>query len=445
MRRPLRIAVTAQLERASREAGFDTYLLPELPNRDFHRSLPERIGDGAKFMPFLEKNDIDLILDFNTEALTLSPSPNDPKQAAMTNAIMGIPYVACYLDPITSTMANASWLEHWQLLESPDWIKWIPETAHADELKRLGVPNVVTMPMAVNNDDFDTSPPEISTDGPTVAFMGHPASTWFKSNQTVTSNSLFSGFTAAALTADLPGVPFHKIFYDLYDFGEPLSATDDFEARANKAIDYYNKKFSYNAYLAVKQRDRFARFLHNKLGDAFELVGDHWGETYGLKHKPRIWDMKELHDRMRRVPICLNLIKGNWECGLIVRHFEITGYGGFMLTYETSELSNCFEIGKECDVFHNEADLLEKIEYYTDHPKERMEIARAGQDRTLKEHLFSHRIETLVQLLTKAGTLPKKPMIQKTVSKSSDVVVPESGSLPAIPIVVPPSCPSPTQ
>jgi hypothetical protein len=41
--------------------------------------------------------------------------------------------------------------------------------------------------------------------------------------------------------------------------------SDDFEARAAKSLEYFQQKFAYNAYLAVKQRDRFARFLRTCL------------------------------------------------------------------------------------------------------------------------------------------------------------------------------------
>lgn len=408
-RRPLRIATTTQLERSVREAGFDTYLLPEISTLDFHRPIEQRLADGAIYHPFLQKHDIELLLDHNTETMTFVPSGKKPGEIRLTNAALGIPYVVCYLDPITSTMAQVDWADHWRILESSDWIKWIFERAHSEELQKLGIPHIVTMPMAAANDDFDKGPlPVPSQSAPVVAFMGHPGSTWFHSQQMVSSASLFAGLTAAAVNADLPELPFHKIYYDLHEFAQPPGPEDDPMTRARKALDYYNQKFLYNAYLAVKQRDRFARFLKSKLGDLFELVGDHWGETYGLKHTPRIWDRKILHDRMRRVPICLNLMKGNIETGLIIRHFEITAYGGFMLTYETPELKNCFEIGAECDVFHNEAELLEKINYYLAHPKERQEIAAAGQRRTLSEHLYSHRITTLVELLTKAGQLPQR-------------------------------------
>lgn len=405
-RRSLRIATTAQLERSVREAGFETFLLPELPSLDFNRPLPDRLSDGAVYRPFLERHDIELVLDFNAAALTLVPS-SQPGQVSLTTADLGIPYVACFIDPVTSTMAQMEWKDRWHVLENNTWLKWIWETAHAEELIKLGIPGVLTMPMAAANDDFNTDPLPDPDPGPALAFMGHPASSWFHSQKPIIMPAhLFAGLTAAAVHADMPDLPFHKIFYDLYQFAEPPTMADEFLTRAKKSADYYSQKFVYNAYLAVKQRDRFARFLKLKLGDAFELIGDHWETNYGLKHTPRIWDSKVLHERMRRVPICLNLIKGNVETGLNMRHFEITAQGGFMLTYGTPELSTCFEIGKECAVFHDEAELLEKVHYYLSNPEERREVAAAGQRRTLSSHLYSHRVTRLVELLRSSGALP---------------------------------------
>jgi hypothetical protein len=160
-------------------------------------------------------------LDFNAGALTLVPSSSHPGQASLTTADLGIPYVACYLDPVTSTMGQVDWADHWHLLESNTWIKWIWEFAHADELTRLGVRNVVTLPMGANDDDFDTSPLPDPDPGPVVAFMGHPASSWFGSQQTIVPGQLVAGLTAAAVRADMPDLPFHKIFYDLYAFAHP--------------------------------------------------------------------------------------------------------------------------------------------------------------------------------------------------------------------------------
>ena len=214
------------------------------------------------------------------------------------------------------------------------------------------------------------------------------------------------GILHTSVNQILPSI--HNVFL-LWEYSEPPDAAIIQLATCVSTLDFFNQKFVYNAYLAVKQRDRFARFLQLKLKDAFELIGDYWEANYGLQHSPRIWDMKVLHKRMRCVPICLNLTKGNFETGLNIRHYEITAFGGFMLTYELAELSDLFAVGKECAVFHDEHDLLEQIAFYLDHAKERREIAEAGQRRTLAEHLYSHRITTLVNLLHEGGVLPKKP------------------------------------
>lgn len=411
IRQPLRIATTKQWERSVRAAGFEAHVAPEEINLDFHRSIERRKADGPMMREFLERHRIDLILDFNTELMTFVRAKGDSGPFALTNAVLGIPYVACYLDPITSTMQQVAWEDHWQILESPDWIKWIWETAHSEELLRMGVPNIVTMPMAAADADFDTSPRVEAAEGPAVAFMGHPASSWFSAKQPLRSDQLFAGFTAVAVNTDMPHLPFHKIYYDLYQFAAPPGTGEEptARARAQRSAEYYNQKFAYHAYLAVKQRDRFATFLKRRLGDAFELIGDHWESLYGLKHTPRIWDMDLLHRRMREVPICLNLIKGASETGLIIRHYEITSHGGFMLTYEMGELASQFVIGEECDVFRNEAELLDKIAFYLAHPQKRREIAAAGQKKTLSCHLYSHRIVNLVELLRQAGKLPRPP------------------------------------
>jgi len=402
--------------------------LPELPSLDFNRSIEERASDGAVYRPFLEQNDIELVVDFNSSALTLVESSREPGLMSLTTAELGIPYVACYLDPITSTMAKVNWADHWHLLENATWVKWIPETTHSEELKRLGIPNVLTMPMALADEAVDTSPLPEPDPGAVVAFMGHPASSWFRSQQTIAPSQLFAGLTAAAVNADMPDITFHQVYHDLYEFAEPAAKDEDRSVRAARALEYFNQKFAYNAYLAVKQRDRFARFLKLKLGDKFELIGDYWQTNYGLEHTPRIWDRSVMADRMRRVPICLNLVKGNFETALILRHFEITGYGGFMLTYDRGELRNCFDVGTECDVFRNEQELLEKIAHYLHHAQERREIAAAGQRRTLSEHLYSHRLQTLVTLLRKAGMLSATEVLA-TGAKEARAATPIAPSL----------------
>ena len=168
-RRPLRIATTNQLAHAARVAGFDTYLLPETVNTDINRPLDQRFADGDVYGPFLEKHDIELVIDYDTAALTLSRKDDGSDGVCLTTGKLGIPYVCSFIDPVTSTMGQVPWRDRWRLLQNDSWIKWIWEAAHADELKRLGIPNVLTMPMAARDGDYDTSPPLVSDSGPVLA------------------------------------------------------------------------------------------------------------------------------------------------------------------------------------------------------------------------------------------------------------------------------------
>ncbi|MBU0717080.1 MAG: FkbM family methyltransferase, partial [Planctomycetes bacterium] len=75
-----------------------------------------------------------------------------------------------------------------------------------------------------------------------------------------------------------------------------------------------------------------------------------------------------------------------------------------------------------------ESDLLEKIRYYLAHPDERTAIAVAGQRRTLSQHLFSHRLRTLLDgirvdpLPVKYSTTPRWDDI-RTLVPNPDVVL----------------------
>lgn len=416
-----RIATTSQMFDSVVAAGYEAVLLPALPNEDIHRGLAQRLSDGSVYEPFLRESGADLILDVDTGALTLSPVPGRTGEVRMTCDAVGIPYVCLYIDPVTSTMNQVPWLQHWALLSQPCWIKAVWESAHLEELTRLGVPNVVHVPMAIHDAAFDLSPPRVRYDGPVVAFMGHPASSWFRSQNAVLPRQLLPGLTAAAVNADAPGTPFHRTYFDLYGFGEAGNAVDSVEIGARKAAEYFNTKFVYNAYLALRQRDRFAVFLQKHLGERFELTGDHWEKDHGLHSLPTIRDRAALFRRMREVPICLNLVKGCLESGLNLRHFEVTAAGGFLLTYWTPDLPKYFEPGKECETFRSETELLTKVRYYLENRAQRDRIAAAGQRRTLREHLYSHRIRDLVKLLDQAGVTRREQAagVEKAVEADS--------------------------
>ncbi len=129
--------------------------------------------------------------------------------------------------------------------------------------------------------------------------------------------------------------------------------------------------------------------------------------------------MDDYFEQFRRSAINVNLVNGNSDSGLNMRHFEITAAGGFLLCYHQPEIEEHFKVGEECDTFRSEHELLEKIQFYLEHSERRHEIALAGQRRTLCNHLYSHRLGEMLHTMNRAlapepqeaasGNVPAKP------------------------------------
>jgi spore maturation protein CgeB len=82
-----------------------------------------------------------------------------------------------------------------------------------------------------------------------------------------------------------------------------------------------------------------------------------------------------------------------------MRLFETTGVGTLLLTEAAPNLADLFVPGREVVAYEDEDDLVEKIEHYLEHDDERVEIASAGQRRTLSEHTYRRRMTELAAIL----------------------------------------------
>jgi spore maturation protein CgeB len=82
------------------------------------------------------------------------------------------------------------------------------------------------------------------------------------------------------------------------------------------------------------------------------------------------------------------------------RLFEVPAAGGFLLTGYAPYLEEYYVPGKELAVFRSPDELVQKIIYYLAHDDERQEIARSGQERTLREHTYEQRLR---QIFKKIG------------------------------------------
>jgi spore maturation protein CgeB len=83
-----------------------------------------------------------------------------------------------------------------------------------------------------------------------------------------------------------------------------------------------------------------------------------------------------------------------------MRLYEATGVGTLLITDWKENLHELFEPGKEVIAYRTPEECGELIQYYLEHEVEREAIARAGQERTLREHTYYQRMQELVDIIT---------------------------------------------
>lgn len=81
------------------------------------------------------------------------------------------------------------------------------------------------------------------------------------------------------------------------------------------------------------------------------------------------------------------------------RIFKIAGCGGFLLTGYAEGMENLYEPDKEAVYFHNIGELVEKIKYYLSHDKEREDIAKAGRERSIRDHTLEKKYNDMFKIM----------------------------------------------
>jgi hypothetical protein len=126
------------------------------------------------------------------------------------------------------------------------------------------------------------------------------------------------------------------------------------------------------------------------LRTASPLLGKYHGEAWGL-------DMYGIFYNSRIVLNRHSAASENYANNM--RLYEATGAGAFLLTDRRDNLRELFEVGREIEDYGSEEELVDKIRYYLEHEHERASIARAGQQRTLREHTYQQRMLELEDIL----------------------------------------------
>jgi len=88
-----------------------------------------------------------------------------------------------------------------------------------------------------------------------------------------------------------------------------------------------------------------------------------------------------------------------------MRLYEATGVGTLLLTDEKENLGELFEPGTEVVTYRDEDELVEGVRHFLEDDEARRRIARAGQQRTLRDYTYLRRMEELLAIL---GESPRR-------------------------------------
>lgn len=150
----------------------------------------------------------------------------------------------------------------------------------------------------------------------------------------------------------------------------------------------------------ISQEDMLRIFSQSKININFtKSSGVIWKELASIflhrdyNRSIRINNPKYWIDNFRSVPPSI------WSKQIKGRNFEIPGCGGFLLTEYVNHLEDYYKIGEEIDCFKNITELIKKIKYYLEHNEERENMAKAGYERTIREHTFEKRFNEIFKTI----------------------------------------------
>ncbi len=123
------------------------------------------------------------------------------------------------------------------------------------------------------------------------------------------------------------------------------------------------------------------------------------GSPIRQQHHGELWGL-DMFDILRQSAVTLNRhIDVAGDCANNMRLFEATGCGALLLTDYRHNLNDLFEIGREVVAYRSPEEAAALISYYQRYPEEAESIAKAGQERTLRDHTYTRRMQQTAEIL----------------------------------------------
>jgi hypothetical protein len=125
------------------------------------------------------------------------------------------------------------------------------------------------------------------------------------------------------------------------------------------------------------------------------------GSPIRRRYMGHAWGI-EMYEVLRDSKITINQhidVSGPYANNM--RLYEATGVGTLLVTDHKQNLADLFAPGEEVAAYRTPEECAELVSYYLEHDEERERIARAGQERTLRDHTYQRRMQELVEIVGK--------------------------------------------
>ncbi len=166
--------------------------------------------------------------------------------------------------------------------------------------------------------------------------------------------------------------------------------------------------------VAFGSRKDVIRSIKPALADLrVKIIGPGWGE-FGIGFSDARIEKDQLIELYQRSKIVLNLGRSlhfeNKRYFIMPsnpgpRTFEAAAAGAMQLYHEENYAIHDFYEKDEVPVFSTRFDFQQQLNKYLNNPELLLETAKKAQARTLKDHLYNNRIQTVMEILKKDGFL----------------------------------------
>jgi SAM-dependent methyltransferase len=179
-----------------------------------------------------------------------------------------------------------------------------------------------------------------------------------------------------------------------------------FDPRVLDAIEYGVKKYDVTFVGGMSPAHGKGQEFLDKLSRLVRL--ECWG--YGAesltvdsplrqRHHGEVWSL-DMFTTLAQSRITVNRhldVAENYANNM--RLFEATGCGAMLVTDYKDNLNELFEVGSEVVAYRTPEEAASLIAYYLQHPQDAQQIARNGQQRTLRDHTYARRMEQTTEIL----------------------------------------------